>query len=66
MLFSFFLVIGATFGFLAALIAFFITYREYSRHKFEGWALWREALTVAFFTYAFFLGIAFCIGYVLG
>jgi hypothetical protein len=65
MLSSFFLIVGVAFGFLAALIAFFITYLEYRRHKFEGWRLWREALTVAIFTFMIFVGLAFLIGNVL-
>jgi hypothetical protein len=66
MLFSFFLIIGTVFGFLAALIAFLITFQEYRKHEFKGWDLWREALSVGFFTFAFFLGLSFLIGYVLG
>jgi hypothetical protein len=66
MLTSFFLIIGGAFGFLAACIAFLITYIEYRRHKYEGWRLWREGLSVAFFTFIFFFGISLVIGYVLG
>lgn len=66
MLSSFFLIVGVTFGILAALIAFLITYLEYRKHKFEGWQLWREALTVAVVTFVIFLSLSFLIGYVLG
>ncbi|HUY62357.1 MAG TPA: hypothetical protein VMV50_01010 [Candidatus Paceibacterota bacterium] len=65
MLTSFFLIIGGTFGFLAACIAFLITFQEYRKHKFEGWRLWREALTVATFTFVFFFGLSLLIGYML-
>lgn len=65
MLFSFFLIIGGTFGFLAACIAYLITFLEYRKHAFEGWRLYQEALIVAIFTFAFFFGISLLIGYVL-
>jgi hypothetical protein len=65
MLYSFFLLVGISFGSLAALIAFLITYQEYRKHQFKGWRLWREALTVGVFTLVFFIGLSFFIGYVL-
>jgi hypothetical protein len=66
MLSSFFFIVGITFGTLAALIAFLITYLEYRKHKFEGWRLWREALTVGVFTFVIFVGLSLLIGNVLG
>jgi hypothetical protein len=65
-IFYFFLYIGAIFGFLAALIAFFITYIEWRRHKFTGWKLWREALIRATFTFAFFFLLSVAIGWGFG
>jgi hypothetical protein len=62
-LFYFFFVIGLVFGGLAGLIAFFITYNEWRKHKFTGWPLWREALTRGFFTFMFFFLLSLAIGW---
>ncbi len=66
MLDSFFLLIGTTFGALAAAIAFLITYIEYRHHAYTTRRLWRESLTVALFTFVLFFAISALIGYVLG
>lgn len=60
-----FAIIGLIFGSLAALIAFLITYNEWQKHQFKGWALWREPLMRALFTFGFFFLLSLAIGFVL-
>jgi hypothetical protein len=64
MLGNFFLVVGTTFSILASMIAFLVTYLEY-RHRFEGWRLWKEVLSVAGFTLVLFLAISFALAFIL-
>jgi hypothetical protein len=59
-----FWVVGTTFSTLAALVAFLITYNEY-RHRFKGWPLWKEALSVGGFTLVLFLVISWALFFVL-
>ena len=63
--YNLFLVIGGTFGFLAALMAYLITYNERAHHyptKKESRKMALEAATVAF---VFFFLMALFVGYVL-
>ena len=64
MLGGLFLVVGPVFSILAALIAFLVTYNEY-RHRFVGWRLWKECLTVGAFTLVLFLVVTWLLTYVL-
>lgn len=64
MLSGLFLVVGPVFSALAALIAFFVTYNEY-RHRFTGWRLWKECLTVGGFTLVLFLVVTWLLTSVL-
>ncbi len=57
--------IGATFGLLAGLIAFSVTYIKWQKHRFTGWDLWREPLRRAFLAFLFFFLLAAALGYVL-
>jgi H+/Cl- antiporter ClcA len=59
------IVIGIVFGFIAALMAFVITWHEYEKHKFTGKRLFKEAFQSAIFTFAVFLILSFIIGFVL-
>ena len=59
------ILIGIIFGFLAALMAFVITWHEYEKHKFTGKRLFKEAFQSAIFTFAVFLILSFIIGFVL-
>jgi len=59
------IVIGIVFGFIAALMAFVITWHEYEKHKFTGKRLLKEAFQSAIFTFAVFLILSFIIGFVL-
>ena len=58
-------VIGVIFGFLAALMAFVITWHEYEKHKFTGKRLFKEAFQAAIFTFVVFLLLSFIIGFLL-
>jgi hypothetical protein len=60
-----FIVVGFVFGFLAAGMAFGITYIEWEKHKFTGWDLWREPLRRGVFTFVFFLLLSIGVGYVV-
>jgi hypothetical protein len=57
--------IGAVFGFLAALMAFFITWNEYQKHGFRGKRLFMEAFRVLLFTFVVFLFLSLLIGFIL-
>ena len=59
------IVIGIVFGFIAALMAFVITWHEYKKHKFTGKRLFKEAFQSAIFTFAVFLILSFIIGFIL-
>jgi len=58
-------ILGIIFGFLAALIAFVITWYEYEKHKFTGKRLFKQAFQAAIFTFVVFLFLSFIIGFVL-
>ena len=57
--------IGVVFGFLAALMAFLITWNEYQNHKFRGKRLFMEALRAGLFTFVVFLLLSLLIGFIL-
>ena len=59
------ILIGIIFGFLAALMAFVITWHEYEKHKFTGKRLFKEAFQSAIFTFVVFLILSFIIGFIL-
>jgi len=59
------IVIGIIFGFLAALMAFVITWHEYERHKFTGMRLFRESFQSAIFTFVVFLLLSLLVGFLL-
>ena len=58
-------VIGVIFGFLAALMAFVITWHEYEKHKFTGRRLFKEAFHSGIFTFAIFLLLSILTGFFL-
>ncbi len=60
-----FLLIGMAIGLFAGLMAFLITYEEYSRHYEERKKPVRLALEAAAFTFLVFLVLSVIIGYVL-
>ena len=57
--------IGAIFSFLATLMAFMITYEEYTHHYTDKRKILKAALEVAFFTLVFFLGLGLLLGFIL-
>jgi len=59
------IVIGIVFGFLAALMAFVITWHEYEKHKFTGRRLFKEAFQAAAFTFVVFLLLSILVGFLL-
>ena len=59
------ILIGIVFGFLAALTAFAITWREYEKHKFTGKRLFREAFQDAIVAFGVFLLSSVLIGILL-
>jgi H+/Cl- antiporter ClcA len=59
------IVIGIIFGFLAALMAFVITWHEYEKHKFTGKRLFKEAFQSAIFTFVIFLFLSIFTGFLL-
>jgi H+/Cl- antiporter ClcA len=59
------IVIGIVFGFIAALMAFVITWHEYEKHKFTGKRLIKEALQTAIFTFIVFLLLSLLVGFLL-
>ena len=59
------IVIGAVFGFLAALAAFVITWNEYEKHKFTGKRLFMQAFQTAIFTFVVFLMLELLAGILL-
>jgi H+/Cl- antiporter ClcA len=62
---DFFLLIGATFGLLAAAMAYLITLKEWEHHYPTRDIPRRMASKAAIFTFIFFLGASLFIGYVL-
>ena len=59
------IIIGIVFGFLAALMAFVITWHEYEKHKFTGKRLFKEAFHTAIFTLCIFLLLSLLTGFFL-
>ena len=59
------IVLGIIFGFIAALMAFVITWHEYEKHKFAGKRLFMQAFQAAIFTFAVFLFLSLLIGFLL-
>jgi len=59
------IVIGIVFGFIAALMAFVITWHEYEKHKFTGKRLFRQAFQAAIFTFIVFLLLSLLVGFFL-
>lgn len=57
-----FVLLGITFGSLAALMAFLITYNEYRKHKLELRRLWKEALSSAALAFVVFFVVAVVFG----
>lgn len=64
-LISLFLGLGGVFGFLAALMAYLITYGEYLHHYPDKKRPRKLALEAAIFTFIFFLFLALIGGYVI-
>jgi heme/copper-type cytochrome/quinol oxidase subunit 2 len=60
-----FLVIGGFFGFLAALMAYLITYNEWMHHYSTKKEPRKMALEIAVFTFVFFIAIAIIAGFFL-
>jgi len=58
-------VIGVIFGFLAALMAFVITWHEYEKHKFTGRRVFKEAFQSGIFAFAIFLLLSLLLGFLL-
>jgi hypothetical protein len=56
---------GLVFGVLAGLMAFLITYEEYSHHHLPRRQLWQHALGMAGATCLFFVALAVAIGWAL-
>lgn len=64
-LLSFFLFIGLIFGLLAALMAFLITYNEYSRHYHDNRAPLAASLRTALFAFVVIFAVTAVAGYAL-
>jgi hypothetical protein len=60
-----FLLVGMVIGLFAGLIAFLITYEEYSRHYLERRKPLRLALEAAAFAFFVFLVLSVIVGFVL-
>jgi hypothetical protein len=60
-----FLIIGGTFGVLAALMSYLITYKEYIRHYPNSQKPRKLALEAAIFTFVFFFLLALAGGYII-
>ncbi len=59
-----FVLMGVIFGFLAGLMAFLITWKEWERHRFKGKKILKESLSVGVFTFLFFLILSSVLGIV--
>ena len=59
------IVVGIVFGFIAALMAFVITWHEYEKHKLTGKRLFKEAFQSAIFTFIVFLLLSLLVGFLL-
>jgi hypothetical protein len=58
------ILIGGTFGFLGACIAFLITWNESKKHGIGGRRLFREAFKVAAFTFLFFILLSIVVAFI--
>jgi len=56
------LIIGVTFGLIAAAMAFLIVFDEYRKHRFKGWRLWKEGLLAGTFALAVFVLLSLAAG----
>lgn len=59
-------IVGLFFGFLAAVMAYLITYEEYTHHFADTKEPKRLAMRTAIFAFTFFLSIAILGGFLLG
>ena len=59
------IVLGIVFGFIAALMAFVITWHEYEKHKFAGKRLFMQSFQAAIFTFAVFLLLSLLAGFLI-
>lgn len=57
-----YILFGITFGSLAAVMAFLITYSEYRKHKLQPQRLWTEALSSAALAFIVFFVVAVVFG----
>jgi len=57
-----FLLIGVTFGLVAAAMAFLIVFDEYRKHRFKGWRLWKEGLLAGALALAVFVLLSLAAG----
>ena len=58
-----FLAVGLVFGVLAGMMAFLITYEEYSHHHFDRGRLVRASLEAALFAFLVILALALAAGF---
>ena len=59
------IVLGIIFGFIAALMAFVITWHEYEKHKFAGKRLFMQAFQAAILAFTVFLLLSLLAGFFL-
>jgi hypothetical protein len=57
-----FLLIGVSFGLVAAAMAFLIVFDEYRKHRFRGWRLWKEGLLAGALAFAVFVLLSIAAG----
>ncbi len=65
MIFTFLVIMGFAFGLVASLMAFLITYGEYSRHFMAKKKVLKISIETASIIFAVFLAIAFVAGFIL-
>lgn len=63
-LFLIFIIIGLIFSPIAALMAYLITYGEYSHHYLSKKETLKISLEFAFYTFCFFLSLTIIVGYI--
>lgn len=56
------LLIGVTFGILAAAMAFVIVFDAYRKQRFQGWRLWKEGLLAGALAFVVFMLLALAFG----
>ncbi len=59
-----FVLVGIIFGFLAGLMAFLITWKEWERYGFKKNKMWKESLSIGIFAFLFFLILSSILGVV--